>query len=65
MCHMGMCLSYRFFLSVQVGEALAMSCFQSKICDLKCSVQLVEAVLFYSNVYTFVAVLFNVLRTPS
>ena len=38
------------FQSVEVGEELTVSSSQSKDCDLSCSVQLVDAVLFYSSV---------------
>ena len=36
--------------SLEVGEELTVSSSQSKDCDLCCSVQLVDAVLFYPNV---------------
>ena len=38
------------FQSVGVGEELTVSSSQSKDCDLSCSVQLVDAVLFCPNV---------------
>ena len=38
------------FQSVEVGEELTVSSSQSKDCDLCCSVQLVDAVLFCPNV---------------
>ena len=36
---------------LEVGEELTVSSTQSKDCDLSCSVQLVDAVLFCPNVY--------------
>ena len=38
------------FQSVEVGEELTVPSSQSKDCDLSCSVQLVDAVLFCPNV---------------
>ena len=38
------------FQSVEVEEELTVSSSQSKDCDLSCSVQLVDAVLFCPNV---------------
>ena len=45
----GIHLSRKF--SVEMGEELAVSSSQSKDCDLRCSVQLVDAVLFCPNVW--------------
>ena len=36
---------------MEVGEELTVSSSQPKDCDLSCSVQLVDAVLFCPNVY--------------
>ena len=41
---------WEIFQSVEVGEELTVSSSQSKDCDLSCSVQLVDAVLFCPNV---------------